>query len=228
MTNYLQPNPYIPLTINESGIPNDIVGINGDIYNDTTNSTSYIKINEKWLLIDFPNTITIKTSVFSNPMIYNNGTNNIEIPSGVTKVQITLKGGDGGPGKNTDNATGGQGGTGYNYTFEIIIPNAVSYKLYGVVGSAGGEGESGQATSIYYNKSNTLIPIVSVSGGYAGGDATGDTGGNGGNGMAGGLGGEPNGVVGESAEIAGYGDNVKFTEITNQQKDGYIIINYFN
>jgi len=116
-------------------------------------------------------------SIHGHTFYNNTGTwNSWVVPSGVTKVQISIRGASGGNGGSANGVSGGIGGVGFPLTFTLELKSGDTIKIFlgnnGLNGvsnwnSSGTSGTGGSSTYLSINYNNFLT----IFGGTAGGGA---------------------------------------------------------
>jgi hypothetical protein len=131
-----------------------------------------------------------------NATVYASGSGTFTIPSGITRLKVTVIGGGGGGGNRTDGGGGGGGGAAIKWLTSVTPGNTLSYS----VGAGGATNSSGSTSSV--SSGTQSISTISATGGAAPAGSGGAIGcGNGGYGIAGDL-----NIVGNAGGYRGYND----------------------
>lgn len=156
-----------------------------------------------------------------NADVKTSGSGNFTIPTGVTKLKVTVVGGGGGSSGALSGGTGrsgGGGGTAIKWLSGLTPGNTIAYSVGagGTAGTSTGNGGNGSASTI----SSGTQTITTVTGGAgAGGDLSGGAGGNGGTATNGDL-----NISGTNGNNASSGSSLLSSSIVSTLTPNFLIV----
>jgi hypothetical protein len=118
----------------------------------TANSSTYLRGDQTWASI---------SGGYSGPnaTVYASGSGTFTIPSGITRLKVTVIGGGGGGGNRTDGGGGGGGGAAIKWLTSVTPGNTLAYS----VGAGGAADNTGSTSSV--SSGTQSITTISATGG---------------------------------------------------------------